>query len=250
MTDDDMTGDSWDEDEEELETPKMVGSALAKPIGTIIARSLYRDPTLAEAIGREQLGLTQMVTRYQQSSDDPVYEILEMTRNITTVVGQVYTNIPILVSDAMSESAANIESRVILAVRQSSRPIDLEPLTAQLTAVSEVTAKNTSTQLEAQTAVLQSIALKPQKIPYIFYARVGVVGLASLLASAFTWKTVNERMALVQWVVTPDGQLAKAIVVANKGRLDQNCRNTTRKLDSKVKINGIDRDKICFVAIP
>ena len=132
MTDDDMTGDSWDEEEEELETPQMVGSALAKPIGTIIARNLYRDPTLAEAIGREQLGLTQMVTRYQNLSDDPVYEILEMTRNITTVVGQVYTNIPILVSDAMSESAANIESRVILAVRQSSRPLDLEPLTAQL----------------------------------------------------------------------------------------------------------------------
>jgi hypothetical protein len=69
MTDDDMTGDSWDEDEEELETPQMVGSALAKPIGTIIARSLYRDPALAEAIGREQLGLTQMVTR----CSDPQY---------------------------------------------------------------------------------------------------------------------------------------------------------------------------------
>ncbi len=45
MTDDDMTGDSWDEEEEELETPQMVGSA--------ISRSLYRDPALAEAIGRE-----------------------------------------------------------------------------------------------------------------------------------------------------------------------------------------------------
>ena len=43
MTDDDMTGDSWDEEEEELKTPQMVGTG--------IARSLYRDPTLAEAIG-------------------------------------------------------------------------------------------------------------------------------------------------------------------------------------------------------
>jgi hypothetical protein len=242
VTDDDLTGDSWDEEEEGLEIPQMVGSGLS--------RGLYRDPALAEAIGREQLGLTQMVTRYQQSSDDPVYEILEMTRNITTVVGQVYTNIPILVSDAMSESAANIESRVILAVRQSSRPIDLEPLTAQLTAVSEVAAKNTSTQLEAQTAVLQSIALKPQKIPYIFYASVGVVGLASLLASAFTWKTVNEQTRLATWVATPDGQLAQAIVIANKGRLNKNCKDTTRKMAQKVKIDGIDRDKICFIAIP
>jgi hypothetical protein len=245
MTDDDLTGDTWAEevDDDEPLVPKMVANSA-------IARSLYRDPALAEAIGREQLGLTQMVTRYQNLSDDPVYEILEMTRNITTVVGQVYTNIPVLVSDAMTESAANIESRVILAVRQSSRPIDLEPLTAQLIAVSEVAAKNTSTQLEAQTVALKSIALKPQKIPYIFYASVGVVGLASLLASAFTWKTVQENMKIVEWASTPDGQLAKAIVTANKGRLDRSCKDTTRKLDKKVKINGIDRDKICFVAIP
>jgi hypothetical protein len=242
MTDDDMTGDSWDEDEEELETPQMVKSGMN--------RGLHRDKALAEMIGLEQQGLSQMAIRYQQSSDDPVYEILEMTRNITTVVGQVYTNIPVLVSDAMTESAANIENRVILAVRQSSRPVDLEPLTTELAAVTEATAKNTSVQLAAQTATFEKIALKPQKIPHIFYASVAVVGLASIFASAFTWKTVQENMKIVEWAGTPDGQLAKAIVTANKGRLDRSCKDTTRKLDKKVKINGIDRDKICFVAIP
>jgi hypothetical protein len=242
MTNDDMTGDSWDEDEEELATPKMVNSGMS--------RGLHRDKALAEMIGLEQQGLSQMAIRYQQSSDDPVYEILEMTRNITTVVGQVYTNIPVLVSDAMTESAANIENRVILAVRQSSRPVDLEPLTTELAAVTEATAKNTSVQLAAQTATFEQIALKPQKIPHIFYASVAVVGLASIFASAFTWKTVQENMKIVEWASTPDGQLAKAIVTANKGRLDRSCKDTTRKLDKKVKINGIDRDKICFVAIP
>ncbi len=244
MTEDDLTGDTWAEEvDDEPITPKMVG-------GSALSRSLYRDPALAEAIGREQLGLTQMAIRYQQSSDDPVYEILEMTRNITTVVGQVYSNIPVLVSDAMSESAANIENRVILAVRQGSRPIDLEPLTAELAAVTAATAKNTSVQLAAQTATFEQIALKPQKIPHVFYASVAVVGLASIFASAFTWKTVQENMKIVEWTNTPDGQLAKAIVTVNKGRLNQNCKDTTRKMAQKVKIGGIDRDKICFVAIP
>jgi hypothetical protein len=244
MTEDDLTEDTWAEEvDDEPITPKTVG-------GSSLSRNLYRDPALAEAIGREQLGLTQMAIRYQQSSDDPVYEILEMTRNITTVVGQVYSNIPVLVSDAMIESAANIENRVILAVRQGSRPIDLEPLTAELAAVTAATAKNTSVQLAAQTATFEQIALKPQKIPHVFYASVAVVGLASIFASAFTWKTVQENMKIVEWTNTPDGQLAKAIVTANKGRLNQNCRDTTRKMAQKVKIGGIDRDKICFVAIP
>jgi hypothetical protein len=55
MTDDDLTGDTWTEevDDEPQIVPKMVGNSA-------IARSLYRDPALAEAIGREQLGLTQM----------------------------------------------------------------------------------------------------------------------------------------------------------------------------------------------
>jgi hypothetical protein len=242
MTDDDMTGDTWAEEEEELATPQMVKSGMN--------RGLHRDKALAEMIGLEQQGLSQMAIRYQQSSDDPVYEILQMTQNITAVVGQVYANIPVLVSDAMVESAANIESRVILAVRQSNRPIDLEPLTAELVAVAESTAKNTSAQLETQTVQLQKIALKPQQIPHVFYASVAAVGIASLLGSAFTWKTVNERLELAKWVASPDGQLAHQIVMANKGRLDQNCRATTRKLDRNVKINGIDRHKICFVAIP
>ncbi len=128
--------------------------------------------------------------------------------------------------------------------------MDLEPLTAELVAVAESTAKNISAQLETQTVQLQKIALKPQQIPHVFYASVATVGIASLLASAFTWKTVNERLELAKWAASPDGQLAHQIVMANKGRLDQNCRATTRKLDRNVKINGIDRHKICFVAIP
>ena len=44
--------------------------------------------------------------------------------------------------------------------------------------------------------------------------------------------------------------LAKNIVTANKGGLNKQCQQSTRKLEFPVKINGVDRRKFCFVALP
>jgi len=57
-------------------------------------------------------------------AEDPVHEVLAMTQNIASLVGQISKNIPDLVNDAMLASAEDIEQRVVLAVRQNSRVVD------------------------------------------------------------------------------------------------------------------------------
>lgn len=57
-------------------------------------------------------------------AEDPVHEVLAMTQNIASLVGQISKNIPDLVNDAMLASAEDIEQRVVLAVRQNSKVVD------------------------------------------------------------------------------------------------------------------------------
>jgi hypothetical protein len=158
-------------------------------------------------------------------------------------------HIPNLMGDVMINQAQNIEQRVILAVRQhqlGEAVIDLNPIVE----IVDRAAQTSNNQLIQQTERLSQIALKPQKIPFLFYGIVGSFGLLSLFASAFTWKTVNERVGLANWVNTPDGKLARQIVLANKNGLNKQCQESTRKLNAPVVVNGIGRDKLCFVAIP
>ena len=76
------------------------------------------------------------------------------------------------------------------------------------------------------------------------------MALTSVIAAGLTWKKVDERVAVETWLNSPDGKLAKQIVVINKGGLTAQCKASTRKLNTPVPINGIERDKLCFVAIP
>ena len=76
------------------------------------------------------------------------------------------------------------------------------------------------------------------------------MALTSVIAAGLTWKKVDERVAVANWLNSPDGQLARQIVVINRGGLTAQCKASTRKLNTPVPINGIDRDKLCFVAIP
>ena len=81
-------------------------------------------------------------------------------------MGQISKNIPDLVNDAMLASAEDIEQRVVLAVRQNSKVVDLLPLTAQITATSEVQSEKIS-QLTAQTQNFRHTIHKPQRIPQL-----------------------------------------------------------------------------------
>jgi hypothetical protein len=211
-----------------------------------VSMGLSRDPSLAELLRNEQQSLNQMVTRYQSKSDDPIHEILEITHNIASLVDRLSSSIPVLVADAMIASADDIEQRVVLAVRQSNKPVNLDGLTT----INAAAAQETSSQLTAQTEILRKIAFKPQKIPHLFYYSAAIVGLIAIFSSVFTWKTIQERVELANWVNTPDGKLARQLVTANKGRLNQQCQQSTRELKNKVVIAGIDRNKICLVAIP
>jgi hypothetical protein len=211
-----------------------------------ISMGLSRDPSLAELLRNDQQILTQAFSKYQSTSDDPVHEILQITHNIALLVDRLSTSIPVLVADAMIVSADDIEQRVVLAVRQGSKPVNLDGLIA----INVAAAQETTSQLTTQTEILRKIAFKPQKIPHLFYGSVAIVGLMTIFSSAFTWKTVRERVELADWVNTPDGKLARQIVTANKGRLNQQCQQSTRELKTKVVIAGIDRQKICLVAIP
>jgi hypothetical protein len=121
-------------------------------------------------------------------------------------------------ADVMLANAENIEQRVVLAVRQHqqrSPVIDINPILE----VIDRSTQNTNIELTQQTEKLSLITLKPQKVPMVFYAVVGSFGLLSLFSSAFTWKTVNERVEVANWINTPDGKLARQIVFANKNRL-------------------------------
>ena len=89
-----------------------------------------------------------------------------------------------------------------------------------------------------------------QQIPWFFYAIGTTMALTSVIAAGLTWKKVVERVAIANWLNSPDGQLARQIVVINRGGLTAQCKASTRKLNTPVPINGIDRDKLCFVAIP
>jgi hypothetical protein len=89
-----------------------------------------------------------------------------------------------------------------------------------------------------------------QQIPWFFYAIGATMALTSVIAAGLTWKKVDERVAVENWLNSPDGKLARQIVVINRGGLTAQCKASTRKLTTPVPINGIDRDKLCFVAIP
>jgi hypothetical protein len=89
-----------------------------------------------------------------------------------------------------------------------------------------------------------------QQIPWFFYAIGATMALTSVIAAGLTWKKVDERVAVADWLNSPNGQLAKQIVVINRGGLTAQCKASTRKLNTPVPINGISRDKLCFVAIP
>ncbi|PSB57067.1 hypothetical protein [Chamaesiphon polymorphus] len=89
-----------------------------------------------------------------------------------------------------------------------------------------------------------------QQIPWFFYAIGATMALTSVIAAGLTWKKVDERVAVENWLNSPDGKLARQIVVINRGGLTAQCKASTRKLNTPVPINGIDRDKLCFVAIP
>jgi hypothetical protein len=164
-------------------------------------------------------------------------------------VDNLSVQVPTQMADVMLGTADNIEKRVVLAVRQYQQQepvIDINPI---LEVIDRSTQK-TNTELTHQTEKLSQIALKPQKVSMLFYAVVGAFGWLSLLASALTWKTVNERVEVANWINTPDGKLARQIVLANKDRLNKQCQESTVKLNKVTVINGIERDKLCFVAIP
>ena len=112
-------------------------STIATPPSSSLCKDLHREPSLNDLLRQEQQQLTNRVTHYQMVAEDPVHEVLAMTQNIASLVGQISKNIPDLVNDAMLASAEDIEQRVVLAVRQNSKVVDLLPLTAQITATSE-----------------------------------------------------------------------------------------------------------------
>lgn len=231
-------------------------STIATPPSNTLCKDLHREPSLNELLRQEQQQLTNRVTQYHMVAEDPVHEVLTMTQNIASLVGQISKNIPDLVNDAMLASTENIEQRVVLAVRQNSKVVDLLPLTAQITATSEAQSEKIA-QLTVQTENFRHIIHKPQRIPQLFYTSTAIVGFVTIAAAGFTWKStserlnlMNERLAVVEWANSPDGKLAKTIVTVNKGRLNQQCLQSASTLKTKVIVNGIDRQKICLIAIP
>jgi hypothetical protein len=94
------------------------------------------------------------------------------------------------------------------------------------------------------------IQVHTQEIPWMFYAFGAAIAAISVTAAGLTWRSVEDRVAVANWINSPDGQLAKQIVLVNKGGLNAQCKASTRKLNEPVSINGIPREKLCFVAIP
>ncbi|MFM2305076.1 MAG: hypothetical protein RLZZ135_2488, partial [Cyanobacteriota bacterium] len=167
-------------------------STIATPPSSSLCKDLHREPSLNDLLRQEQQQLTNRVTQYQMVAEDPVHEVLAMTQNIASLVGQISKNIPDLVNDAMLASAEDIEQRVVLAVRQNSKVVDLLPLTAQITATSEVQSEKIS-QLTVQTQNFRNTIHKPQRIPQLFYASTAIVGFVTIAAAGFTWKSTSER---------------------------------------------------------
>jgi hypothetical protein len=227
-----------DSDEELPEEPPRFSKS--QPLGELFP---------LDKIQTEQQELSKRVANHRIDRDDPLYEVLEVVEAVKKRVDNLSVQVPTQMADVMLNQAENIEQRVILAVRQyqqMSSVIDINPILDVLGRFNQTT----QIELTQQTDRLSQIALKPQKVPMVFYAVVASFGLLSLFASAFTWKTVNERVEVANWINSPDGKLARQIVLANKDRLNKQCQESTLKLNKVTVINGIQRDKLCFVAIP
>ena len=91
--------DDW-QDIEDDDYPTVV-----TPPSSSLCKDLHREPSLNDLLRLEQQQLTNRVTQYQMVAEDPVHEVLAMTQNIASLVGQISKNIPDLVNDAMLASA-------------------------------------------------------------------------------------------------------------------------------------------------
>jgi hypothetical protein len=194
-------------------------SSITKKVSSV-NKSLDREPSVGKIITDLGKKLEEQIRHHQIDNEDPVYQILETTQEVVKLVGQFSDNIPALVSDAMIDSADSIEQRVVLAVRQNIKPSRTLP-----------------------------IFPSPRSLQY-WLAGSLTATLGTLLICGFTAKLLYENKEQIAWATSNEGQLARQIVEANKGRLNERCLKTARNLKEKIVIDGVDRHKVCLVALP
>ena len=256
--------------------------------------------SLADLLGLADLDrqIATTIQQHQVPKGDPIADVLTIVGTLQAVSSQL----PTYIQDILSDHAVKLEDRIVAAVRQNLRGVDVklqqsldrveaskdeidrcieilvrqanedslvaktvtaigkaghnDAILAQIASITKSleTAGN-STQLEeikTQLATIQTPAPQTyiQKVPTLFYAVSASIAVIIVAAAGLTWKKVDERVAVADWVTSPDGQLARQIVIANKGGLNKQCQGSTRKLNAPIVVNGVNREQLCFVAIP
>lgn len=237
----------YDEDELSWEAPSRFPGKPLKDLTNLETRINAESKLLNETVSVNRL-----------DKDDPIFEVLEAVKVLRTRVdglnnsiGMFGDSLPKQLNEVMLLQGRTIENRIGSSVcqylQQQSKPqVDIAPIVK----IINDSDRDSQVQLERQTQNLSRIALTPQKIPPLLYGIVGGLGLLSLIASAVTYKTVDDKVKVAEWVNSADGKLAKQIVIANSGLLTEQCRASTKKLKQPVVIQGIESKKVCYVAIP
>jgi hypothetical protein len=220
-------------------------------------------------VGTLQAVLGQLPTYIQDILDDRAVKLEDrivaaVRQNLRGVDGKLQQSL-----DRVEESKDEIDRCVEILVRQADEDSLVAKTVAaigkaghnnvmleQIASIAQIvgTAGN-STQLEEIKTQLATIKTPPpqtyiQQVPKLFYAVSVSIAVVVVVAAGLTWKKVDERVAVADWVASPDGQLARQIVMANKGGLNKQCQESTRKLNAPIVVNGVNREKLCFVAIP
>jgi hypothetical protein len=175
---------------------------------------------------------------------DPLDEAIQTVEELKNLVNNLTARIPKQVEDAMVLQGQTIESRISLMVRQHLQQQSLP--TVELNPVLDAIDKSDSKVI----ASLNKVNRTPQPVSRTFYSVLASFGILSLSLSAFAFKTLNDRVRLAEWEGTPDGKLAKEIILANKNNLNKQCQASAQQLKNPVKVDGIDRRKLCLVVIP
>lgn len=243
----------------------------AKGIQELAQRTVDRHQISDTDPVAEVLQVTTMLTNLVSKFENHTREILDSHGDslVERIAQTVRTNVKqndarfSEVRDGLKDSGESLDRTLEILTKQfNSNALDryINDIVAKIgisqgsNALFKQVVQNEQTLMEV-TNKLDTIKSPPiqthiQQIPWFFYAIGATMALTSVIAAGLTWKKVDERVAVADWLNSPNGQLAKQIVVINRGGLTAQCKASTRKLNTPVPINGISRDKLCFVAIP